>query len=338
MRNTQVVLARRPIGIPRESDFRIEKGVVPRLDEGQFLLQNLYISLDAGFRNWMGEGSGDEVLPAMRLNEPITGLTLGRVVESKNLAHPEGQLLMARLAWEEYSTSDGSDFIVPLDDRAAGYPLSYHLGILGDTGMSAYFGLQDIGKPQPGETVLISAGGGAVGSIAGQIAKMCGARTVGLAGSDQKCERLIEELGYDAAINHRSSDLPNRLASACPHGIDVYFDNVGGPLLEIVLEQISEGARIPFCGAVTTYNAETPLVGPSNLFQLVVKSARLEGFMTHLRVARYDEARDQLRRWIDAGDIKSVEYLHDGIEKAGLAFCELFEGKSFGKSVVRVGS
>ena len=190
--------------------------------------------------------------------------------------------------------------------------------------------------PSRTKQVLISAAGGAVGSIAGQIAKLRGARTIGLAGGDRKCQRLVEELGYDHGINHRAPDLSAQLADVCPDGIDVYFDSVGGPLLEIVLEQIAEGARIPFCGAVTAYNAEGRVEGPSNLFELVVKSARLEGFMTHLRVDRYDEARTQLCRWIDSGEVRSTEYLHDGIEKTGLAFCELFEGKNFGKSVVRI--
>ena len=339
MKNTQVVLAKRPIGLPRPSDFQVIVGKAPSISDGEFLIENLYISLDAGFRNWMSEGSGDDVLPAMQLGKAVTGLTLGRVVQSNHTTYSVGQLLMARLAWEEFSKSDGSDFLVPLDADAPeyrDYPLTYHLGILGDTGMSAYFGLQDIGRPQPGETVLISAAGGAVGSIAGQIAKLRGARTVGFAGSDAKCARLVDELGYDAAINHRSDDVPEQLAKACPNGVDVYFDNVGGALLEVVLDQITEGARIPFCGAVTAYNAKGKPYGPSNLFQLVVKSARLEGFMTHLRVDRYNEARNQLCRWLDSGQLKNVEYLHEGIESTGNAFCELFEGKNYGKSIVRV--
>jgi NADPH-dependent curcumin reductase CurA len=335
MRNTQVVLASRPQGLPRPSDFAVVESEVRPLEPGEFLLKNLYISLDAGFRNWMNEDSGDEVLPAMPLNQPVMGLTLGRVVDSRNPEYRTGQLLMARLAWEEFSISDGSDFLVPLEDDRA-HPLRYHLGILGDTGMSAYFGLTDIGKPKPGETVLVSAAGGAVGTVAGQIASIRGARTVGLAGSDEKCKRLVEELGYEHALNHRAADLSERLQAACPDGIDVYFDSVGGPLLETVLEHINDGARIPFCGAVTAYNAVEPIPGPSNLFQLVIKSARLEGFMTHLQVDRYDEARTQLSTWIDEGKLRSVEYLHKGVEKAGLAFCELFEGKNFGKTIVEV--
>ena len=335
MKNTQVVLARRPVGMPRPEDFRVEEVEVREPAEGEFLVRNLYISLDAGFRNWMGEDSGDEILPAMPLDHPVMGLILGRVLRSRHPDYEEGQLLMARLAWQEFSISDGSDFIVPLVDEGH-HPLSYHLGILGDTGMSAYFGLEDIGKPQPGETVLISAAGGAVGSVAGQIAKLRGARTVGFAGGDAKCERLCAELGYDAAVNHRSGDLDGELARACPDGVDVYFDSVGGPLLGVVLEHLTQSARVPFCGAVAAYNAEEPIPGPSNLFQLVIKSVRLEGFMTHLRVDRYDEARKFLSEAIDRGDIRSIEYVHEGVERTGDAFCDLFAGRNFGKTIVRV--
>lgn len=335
MKNTRVLLARRPAGIPRESDFRVATAELREIRDGEMLIENLYLSLDAGFRNWMNEGSGDDVLPAMPLDHPVMGLTLGRVKQSRRSEYREGELLMARLAWEEYSISDGGDFIVRLD-ASWPYPLSYHLGVLGDTGMSAYFGLTDIGTPQPGETVLVSAAGGAVGSVAGQIAKIHGARAVGFAGSNEKCERLRTELGYDDAVHHRSPRLAEELRAACPDGIDVYFDSVGGPLLEHVLAHINEGARIPFCGAVTAYNAQEPLPGPSNLFELVLKGARLQGFMTHMQIDRYPEARAALAGWIDAGKLRSVEYVHEGVEQAGVGFCHLFEGKNFGKSVVRV--
>ena len=263
MNNVQVLLAKRPQGKPLPSDFAVAEAELSPLKDGEARVKNLYVSMDAGFRNWMDEDSGDEVLPAMPLGAPVMGLVLGEVIESCNAQIVVGTLLMARLAWEEYSTVDDSDWLVTIEDDGK-HPLSYHMGILGDTGMSAYFGLTDIGQPQPGETVLISAAGGAVGTVAGQIAKLKGARVVGFAGSDEKCQRLIDELGYDAAINYKSADLSNRLAAACPDGVDVYFDNVGGPLLERVLEHINEGARIPFCGAVADYTA-TEGTGPTQL-------------------------------------------------------------------------
>jgi NADPH-dependent curcumin reductase CurA len=226
MKNTQVVLARRPNGAPQADDFAVVQTETAPLAEGQALVKNLYVSLDAGFRNWMDEGSGDEVLPAMPLNKAVMGLILGEVIESRNPDIAVGCILMARLAWEEFSVVGEGDWWVAIDDEHK-LPLSYHLGVLGDTGMSGYFGLTDIGKPKPGDTVVVSAAGGAVGSIAGQIAKIMGARVIGLAGSDEKCQRLVDDLGYDVGINYKADNLSELIGKHCPDGIDVYFDNVG---------------------------------------------------------------------------------------------------------------
>jgi NADPH-dependent curcumin reductase CurA len=262
------------------------------------------------------------------------GLTLGRVVASEHPGFAPGDLLMARLAWEEYSLTDATDFFVKVPDQYD-CPLSYHLGILGDTGMSAYFGMTDIAKPKAGETVLVSAAGGAVGSIAGQVAKIYGARTVGIVSGAAKCREITEKFGYDAAID-RTGDVAQQLAATCPNGVDVYFDNVSGPLLEQVLNVITVGARIVLCGAVATYSATEPLPGPSNLFNLVTNQARMEGFMTHLQHDRYPEARSQLLSWVDAKRLRNVEYMLEGIDNVGLAFCHLFEGRNLGKTVVRL--
>jgi NADPH-dependent curcumin reductase CurA len=334
MNNVQVTLARRPQGKPVASDFEVVESATPDIKPGQALVKNLFVSMDAGFRNWMDEGSGDDVLPAMPLGKPVMGLILGRVVQSQNPDIPVGQHLMARLAWEQYTVVDESDWLVAIDD--VDVPLSYHLGILGDTGMSAYFGLTDIGKPQPGETVLVSAAGGAVGSIAGQIARIMGARTVGLAGSEDKCRRLVNELGYDVALNYKDDSLSEQLAQACPQGIDVYFDNVGGPLLEVVLDHIADGARIPFCGAVADYAGQTRGQGPSNLFQLVTRCATLQGFLTHTQLERYPEARAQLTAWLQSGELRNHEFTYQGVEQCGVAFSDMFAGKNFGKTVVKV--
>lgn len=335
MNNTQVTLARRPRGKPVAEDFAVVQTETRALEAGQARVKNLFVSMDAGFRNWMDEGSGDAVLPAMPLGQAVMGLILGRVVESENDTIPVGRVIMARLAWEEYSTVDNSDWLVTIEDEHA-HPLSYHLGILGDTGMSAYFGMHDIGKPGPGDTVLISAAGGAVGSVAGQIAKLRGARVIGLAGSNEKCRRLENELGYDLGLNYKDPALAETLAAACPDGINVYFDNVGGPLLEIVLDNIAPGARIPFCGAVADYAREEQTGGPSNLFQLVKQSATLQGFMTHLQLDRYPEARAQLSQWIASGEVKNTEAMYDGVAMCGVAFSDMFAGKNFGKTVVHV--
>lgn len=333
MDNTQVLLARRPNGAPIAEDFEVRTQPVAPIASGEALIENHYVSLDAGFRNWMDEDAGDDVLPAMAIGAPVMGLTVGRVIDSQHPTLEKGQLVMGRLAWEAYSIAK-DDFLIVLEESDV--PLHYHLGILGDTGMSAYFGLKDIGQPTAQDTVVISAAGGAVGYVAGQIAKIMGAkRVIGVTSSPAKGERLVAELGYDGFISHRSETLHEDIESACPEGIDVYFDNVGGPLLEVILEHINDGARIPFCGAVADYARLAPQ-GPSNLFQLVTHSAKLEGFMTHLQVERYPEARQQLLSWISQGQLKSVAAEYEGVENCGVAFANLFAGVNFGKSVVRV--
>jgi NADPH-dependent curcumin reductase CurA len=331
--NTSVLLARRPDGNPVPEDFRLEETPIPEPASGQALIKNHYVSLDAGFRNWMNEGAGDAVLPAMPLDEPVMGLVMGEVIDSQHDEYAVGDWLMARIAWQEYSLADDSHFIVKIDPTAP-YPMNQYLGVLGDTGLSAYFGMMDIGRPQPGETVLVSAAGGAVGSIAGQIARICGARAVGIAGGHEKCERLIDELGYDAAIDHRG-DLRAQLAEHCPDGIDVYFDNVGGALLEPVLDHINIHARVALCGAVASYGEPQP--GPANLFQLVAREATMQGFFAHTQVDRYPEARAQLAAWLDAGELRAPEYMLQGIENVGPAFCDLFAGRNFGKTIVKLG-
>ncbi len=328
--NTSVILARRPAGAPVPDDFALATEPLREPVAGELLLKNHFVSLDAGFRNWMDEDSGDEVLPAMPLGAPVMGLVLGEVIDSRHPDFSPGTWLMARLAWQQYSITDATDFLIRLPEPLEAEPAAY-LGLLGDTGLSAYFGLRDIGQPQPGETVLVSAAAGAVGSVAGQIAQIMGARTVGITSGAGKVDRLLAELGYDAAVD-RQGDLAAQLASACPDGVDVYFDNVGGPLLELVIEQLNEGGRIVLCGAVATYGNPQP--GPNNLFQLVTKQASMAGFLTHTRAEEYPEARAQLARWLEEGKLKAPEYRLDGIESVAQAFCDLFAGRNFGKTIV----
>ncbi len=332
MDNTQVLLARRPHGKPQPEDFALRTVAVPELDAGQALLRNHFVSLDAGFRNWMDEGAGDDVLPAMELGAPVMGLVMGEVISSRHSDYVVGDWLMARIAWEEYSVADDSRFIVKIDPSEP-YPMNYYLGVLGDTGLSAYFGMVDIGKPQPGETVLVSAAGGAVGSIAGQIARICGARAVGIVGTKAKADRLVAELDYDDVIVH-TGNLDEQLRATCPEGVDVYFDNVGGPILEKVLDHLAVGARIALCGAVSTYG--NPSSGPGNLFQLVTKEALMQGFFAHTQVDRYPSARRQLAHWIDAGRLLAPEYMLEGIANVAPGFCDLFAGRNFGKTLVKL--
>lgn len=327
-----VVLARRPNGNPVEADFALVEEPLPEVKDGTFLTRNDFVSLDAGFRNWMNEDAGDEILPAMALNAPVMGLVLAEVIESRHPEYTEGDRLMARFAWQTHSLSDGSDFIARLPLELE-FPPSAYMGVLGDTGMSAYFGMEDICTPQPGECVLISGAGGAVGSIAGQIAKRSGARVVGIVGSEAKAKWICDTLGYDAAVTRTGSvALSDAIASTCPEGVDVFFDNVGGQTLEAAISNMNPRGRLALCGAISGYGVAP--YGPNNLFEIVTKELRVEGFMTHLRHARYEEAREQLSAWMRQGLLVSPEHRLQGIESVGKAFADLFAGENFGKTIV----
>lgn len=327
-----VVLARRPAGNPVEADFAVMSESLPEIPEGCFLTRNDYVSLDAGFRNWMNEDSGDEILPAMPLQAPVMGLVLAEVLESKHPDYAVGDKLMARFAWQTHSLSDGTDFIARLPAELEFNPSAY-MGVLGDTGMSAYFGITDIAQLTSEDTVLISGAGGAVGSIAGQIAKLMGARVIGIVGSEAKAEWIRNTLGYDAAVV-RSDDtsLSEAIQDACPNGVDVFFDNVGGQMLEAAITNMNHRGRLVLCGAISGYGV-TPH-GPNNLFELITKELSVEGFMTHFRHERYDEAREQLSQWLREGVIQSPEHRLEGIENVGKAFADLFAGENFGKTIV----
>lgn len=335
MKNTQVLLARRPIGRPVQEDFRVTETELAPIKDGEALLENQYISLDAGFRNWMNEGAGDEVLPAMAIDDPVMGLVAATVVESKRDDLTPGETIVGRTAWEKYSVAGPGDLMTPVQTKY-GLSANYYLGVMGDTGLSAYFGLDRVADLKAGETVVISAAGGAVGNAAGQIAKAMGAgRVVGFAGSAEKCQWLENEVGYDATINYKDGDVSAAIAATCPDGIDVYFDNVGGDLLQPVLDHINYQARIPFCGAVADYAAEDG-TGPTNLFRLVANCARLEGFMTHYWLDDYESARDVLAAWLEDGTLKNFEARYEGVESCGQAYEDLFAGKNFGKAIVVV--
>jgi NADPH-dependent curcumin reductase CurA len=336
LRDRAVLLRARPRGMPRETDFECVDVAVPPVRDGQFLIQNLYVSLDAGFRQWMNEGSDDEYLRAMELGTPVVGLVLGRVVESRHRDYAVGDLVMGRTAWETRSLADGTDYMTKLAVDPA-IPPSYYLGILGPTGLTAYFGMRDVGAPQAGETVVVSTAAGAVGSVAAQIARIHGARSVGLTSTDAKCRWLVEELGLDAAINYRAEGaLDAGIRRHCPDGIDVYFDNVGGETLDVILTHLRAGARVVMSGALAAYNATAPVPGPVNMFKVITQRATLKGFMVTDYVAEYPEGIRQLGAWISAGRLKNAEQIVDGIENTARAFCGMFRGENRGKVVVRL--
>ncbi|MFT6006509.1 MAG: NADPH-dependent curcumin reductase CurA [Pseudoalteromonas tetraodonis] len=331
-----VVLARRPSGNPIADDFAVVEMPVEHPAAGQILVRNKYFSIDAGFRHWMNQGSSDEYLPEMPLGEPVVSLVLGEVLVSNNVDFAVGDHIMARLSWQQYCLAGVDDFITVLPTDIA-RPINEYLGVLGGTGMTAYFGVTDICRPQPGDVALISAAAGAVGTVAGQLMKAAGANVIGICGDADKCRRLQDEYGFDAAINYKSVEsLEAAIAALAPQGIDIYFDNVGAETLNAALSHLRVNARVALCGSIAVYGADCPPRGPANMFELVVKRVLLKGFMYTDEVARYAEATAVLEAALNCGKIKNAEYEIVGVENAGNAFCDMFAGKNFGKAIVRL--
>jgi hypothetical protein len=298
------------------------------------LLKNLYLSIDPAIRGWMSDARS--YLPPIQIGEPIRSGTLSQIVESNAEGWPVGQIVQALAAWESFS-------IVPSRNLHGkvkgieGIPPPAMLSVLGGTGLTAYFGLLDVGQPKKGQTVVVSAAAGGVGSIVGQIAKVKGCRAVGLTGSDEKCAWLTDELGYDTAINYKTADLRVALKEACPDGIDVFFDSVGGEILNTALTRLNHGGHVAICGAISQINEPELPPGPSNYLQLLARSARMEGFTTLDFAARYDEARANLARWIKDGKILYRDDIVEGLDNAPLHFLRLFSGEHRGKLMVRLG-
>lgn len=328
--NRQVRLARRPHGPVTSDCFELAEAPVSALEEGQALLAVDYLSIDPTIRGWMER---DTYLPAIPLGAPIRSGGIGHVIASRNEQYPVGAMVFGMPGWQEYAVlgpeTQGMvvpDGIDPLDT----------LSVYGSTGMTAYFGLLDIGRPQDGDTVLVSGAAGATGSIVGQIAKLAECRVVGIAGGPEKCRRLTEELGFDAAIDYRSEDVGARIGELCPDGVDIFFDNVGGDILEAALDHLALGARVVLCGAISTYNDVEPRPGPRNLMNLVVQRARMEGFLVLDYVDRFAEAALQLGIWVAEGRIRHRADVVEGLEHAPEALDRLFSGANTGKVVVKV--
>lgn len=332
--NRQILLEKRPDGTLHESDFSLAVAPMPECRDGQFVMRNQYFSLDAGFRKWMNEGADDAYLSAMPLGMPVQSIVLGQVIASRHPGFPQDSLVLARASWEEYCVLDGSDFAQRLDHDGS-FPPHEFVAALGPTGMTAYFGLLDIGRPRAGDTVLVSAAGGAVGSVVGQIARILGCRTVGITSSEEKCRWLKEHLGYDEAINHRDpAGLAAQLAKAMPDGFDIYFDNVGGAMLDEALQHMKQGARVVLCGAIADYDHNDGEAGVFHMWQFIVKRASAAGFMFSDYVDRYPEAVEHLSAWLSEGRLKSVVDIRNGIEQTPRAFCDMLEGASRGKCIV----
>jgi len=332
MINRRIVLAARPEGLPKESDFRLVESDVPSPVEGQFLVKINYLSVDPYMR---GRISGVKFYAdPVEVGDVMVGGTVGTVVQSEHPDYRPGDVVVGYWGWQEYAIS-GGEGVHRFDASMA--PTSTALGVLGMPGMTAYFGLLEIGRPKAGETVFVSAAAGAVGSVAGQIAKIKGCRVVGSAGSQQKVDYLTGELGFDAAFSYKEAgDYVEKLQEVCPEGIDVYFDNVGGKLTDAVFQHINVGARIVVCGQIDQYNATRPPRGPRLLWHLIVKRARAEGFLVLDFAQRYGEAQGRIAEWLGEGKIKHRETIVDGLENAPRAFIGLFHGENLGKQLVRV--
>ena len=330
--NRQLVLAARPVAMADDSCFRLEQADAPAIGDGEALVRVVYLSIDPTIRGWMNEA--DTYLPAIRLGEVIRSGGIGEVVESRNPTYSVGDLVFGMTGWQDYAVADGGARTMTV--LPPGIPLLDAMSVYGATGMTAYFGLLDVGRAQEGETVVVSGAAGATGSIAGQIAKLTGCRVVGIAGTDEKCAWVTNKLGFDACINYRTEDVAARLRATCPDGVDVFFDNVGGEILQAVLDRISLRARVVLCGAISMYNVPEPPPGPSNYVQLIIKRARMEGFLLLDYVARFPEAQLQMASWVVDGKIQHAEDVVAGLENAPVALNRLFSGANTGKVIVRV--
>ncbi|KPY35611.1 MULTISPECIES: NADP-dependent oxidoreductase [Pseudomonas syringae group] len=330
--NRQFLLAKRPSGAVRRDDFTYQEVPVPALADGQILLRNKYLSLDPAMRGWMNEGKS--YIPPVQLGEVMRALGVGEVIESKNPKFAKGDHVQGAIGVQDYFVGEPKGFY-KVDTNLA--PLPLYLSALGMTGMTAYFALLDVGLPKSGDTVVISGAAGAVGSIAGQIAKLKGCRVVGIAGGKEKCSLLTEELGFDAAIDYKAeSDIHTALKRECPDGVNVYFDNVGGDILDAVLSQLAVGARVVICGAISQYNSTTAVKGPANYLSLLVNRARMEGFVVLDHAARFGEAGKELAGWVKEGKIKSKEHIEEGLETFPETLLKLFSGENFGKLMLKV--
>jgi NADPH-dependent curcumin reductase CurA len=334
--NRRILLAARPRGLPTPQDFRLVESAVPTPNDGEVLLRTLYLSLDPYMRNLMDE-VGPVYASSVRLGEPMVGGTVNRVVASQNPKFRVGDLVLGNAGWQDYSLSNGHD-LVPLGEMSQP---SLALGALGMPAFTAHYGLLDIGRPKPGETVVVAAATGAVGAMVGQIAKLEGARVVGIAGDADKCRYAVEELGFDVCLNRREPRLAERLAAACPRGIDVYFENVGGEVFEAVLPLLNIGARVPVCGVIAHYNDDSLPSGPDRVPQLLStvlqKRIHLQGFIILDHYGeRFDAFRREMTEWLATGRVKAREDVVDGLENAPSALIGLLQGRNFGKLVVRV--
>jgi NADPH-dependent curcumin reductase CurA len=332
--NHQFRLAARPVGLPKHSDWNYTEEPVRDPGPGEVLVKTLYLSLDPAMRGWMNEGRS--YIAPVGIGDVMRAGGAGRVIASGNPAFAVGDHVTGTLGAQEYALIDanGAKGLTKVDPKLV--PLPVYIGALGLTGLTAYFGLLDVGQAKAGDTVVISGAAGATGMSAGQIAKIKGCRVVGIAGGAQKCDYIVKELGFDAAIDYRNENVLAALRKHCPQGINVYFDNVGGDILDAALANLARGARVVLCGAISQYNSTSGIKGPSNYLSLLVNSARMEGFIVFNYMARYGDAAREMAGWMKAGKLKSKEDIVDGFQTFPETLLRLFRGENFGKLMIKV--
>ena len=329
--NRQFLLAQRPVGLPERETFSFVESVVAEPGDGEIVVRNEYLSLDPAMRGWMNDTKS--YIPPIGIGEVIRALGVGKVIASKNPAFAVGDYVNGAVGVQDYFLGVPKGFY-KVDPTKA--PLPLYLSALGMTGMTAYFALLDVGQPKAGETVVISGAAGAVGSIAGQIAKLKGCHVVGIAGGAEKCKTLIDEFGFDGAIDYKNEDVIAGLKRECPKGVDVYFDNVGGDILDAVLTRLAFKSRVIICGAISQYNNKQNIKGPANYLNLLVNSARMEGMVVMSYAPRFAEAAQEMAGWLASGKIKSKEDIVEGLETFPETLLKLFSGENLGKLVLKV--
>ncbi|MFU8765257.1 MAG: MDR family NADP-dependent oxidoreductase [Haliea sp.] len=335
MINRQITLASHPDGIPLPENYGMKQGTVPEPGPGQFVVRNLYFSLEAAIRSWM-DGI-DTYFPPIPIGGAIRGPSVGRVVRSRNPAYAEGEIVWGLNHWEDYSLMDENSILLQKLQPKPGVPLSYYVGALGGSGQTAYVGLHDVGKIKAGQTVVVSAAAGATGSMVGQIARIRGCKVVGIVGSQDKADLITSELGMDHAVNYRETpDITAAVRAVCPEGVDIYFDNVGGTTLDNMLLCMNTYGHIVNCGMISDYNHQNKPTPLYNLWKMVEKELTMKGFLLYSHSDSIPGAMDDLHSWIASGEIKVLENITEGIANSGLAYSEMMKGRTIGKNLVKL--
>ena len=330
--NRQWILKSRPTGPVTEDCFEWRESDARSPDEGEVLIRNLMLSFDPTQRGWMTE---DTYVPKVPLGEVMRAGSVAQVVESRKDGIEAGDIVQGAFGWQDYATTDGGGFM-PMSKLPPGTPPNLAMGVLGITGLTAYFGTLEIGLPKPGEVFVVSGAAGATGSVAGMIAKIKGCRVIGIAGGEEKCKWIKSEGGFDEAIDYKNEDVGSRLRELCPDGIDIYFDNVGGSILNQALARIAPNARIVLCGAISGYESSELPPGPANYFNMVLKHGRMEGFLVLDYLPRFREGIAQLAAWYGEGRLKQLEDIQEGLENAPSTFMRLFSGANMGKQLLKI--